>query len=508
MKQKWIALTLVLVFAISLALPAHAAENTELEQTIIDACTYGEEVSLIGYNLDSDDLNDLFYGLLYSGRLPWYTESKYTYSYMEDTGLVTKFTPAIMAEALYIQGHYEQKLAEILQETVFDGMSQWQIALSIHDYLIANSAYDETDTYREGYDLLTRGTSVCNGYAKAYMDLMNLAGIPTVMVTSDEMDHGWNLVCIDGNWYHVDVTWDDPTSNLQGRVEHTYFLLTDEEIRSADDPHYGWETDITCTDTQFQDSFWKGVTSRICYADGNTSYLLRTEDYTNYIYSRDEFTGKETLLYTDEKQGLDIGQGSYYYPHRGLSLWDGRLYFSTPTAIRSMNLDGSDVRTEFSYDAAGNGKYIYGSFVKNDTVYMTLRDHDDTVRVDQTISLDSTGYHVHSFTAAVTAPTCTEAGYILHTCSCGLTCQSNPTKTVDHTYEETVIKEGSFFSDGESEFTCTGCGDSFTSYSEGFDFIAWAFENETRGTAVIGVSIWLVAWLFGKIFKKKKVVVK
>lgn len=508
MRQKWMTLILALALLFSLALPAHAAENTELEQKIIDACTYGEETSLFGYNLNADKLSSVFYSLLYSGRLPWYTSNKYTYSYMEDTGLVTDFTPTLMDEATYTRGLYEQKLAEILKETVFEGMSQWQIALSIHDYLIANSAYDETGACEEGYDLLVRGTSVCNGYAEAYMDLMNLAGVPTVMVTSDEMDHGWNLVCINGNWYHVDVTWDDPTSNLQGRVEHTYFLLTDEEIRAGDDPHTGWETDITCTDTEFQDSFWRGVNSRICYADSKTSYLLREDDYTNYIYSRDEHTGKETLLYTDTKQGLDIGQGSFYYPHRGLSLWNGRLYFASPTTVRSIKLDGTDMRKEFSYDAAGNGKYIYGTFVKNDTVYMTLRDHDDNVRVDQTAALTPSDYHTHSYTAAVTDPTCTAGGFTVHTCACGLTAKSNPTKTIDHTYEEAVIKKGSFFTDGESLFTCTACGDSFTSYDEAFDFIAWAFENETRGTSVIAGAIFLVGWLFRKIFKKKKVTVE
>lgn len=377
MKRKLTALFLCFAICAALLLPARAAENTALEQMIIDSCTYNEPVDLSLYQYTTDTLKETFYRLYDSGRLPWYCQNNFTYSYYEDTGIATEFKPIVMGDDCD-RALYEQKVAEILEATVFEGMSQWQIALSIHDYLAANSAYDDDKVYVEGYDLLIRGTSTCNGYSKAYMDLMNRAGIPTVMVTSEALNHGWNLVCIGGNWYHVDVTWDDPTPNCQGRVDHDYFLLTDAEISAGDNPHHGWQTDITCTGTEFTDGFWKGVDSQICYADDDTSYLLREDDYTNYIYSRNENTGEETLLYTDEKDGLDIGQGSYYYPRRGLSLWNGRLCFSSATTVFSMNTDGSDVQQVFRYDAAGNGKHILGVSAKNDTVFLTLRGHDDS----------------------------------------------------------------------------------------------------------------------------------
>lgn len=109
---------------------------------------------------------------------------------------------------------------------------------------------------------------------------------------------------------------------------------------------------------------------------------------------------------------------------------------------------------------------------------------------------------------SVVAPTCTKGGMTVYTCACSLTCESDPTRITAHTYEETVIQQGSFFSDGESEFTCTGCGDSFTSYSEAFDLVEWILEDEVRIYSAIAIGAWLVVRIFRKLFSKKKTGVK
>lgn len=57
---------------------------------------------------------------------------------------------------------------------------------------------------------------VCDGYAKAFMHLMNMVGIPTQLITGTSTDgagksvgHAWNLIKIQGAYYHVDSTWAD-----------------------------------------------------------------------------------------------------------------------------------------------------------------------------------------------------------------------------------------------------------------------------------------------------------
>ena len=48
------------------------------------------------------------------------------------------------------------------------------------------------------------------------------------------MNHIWNLIKIDGKWYHVDVTWDDPIMDKPGRVKHDNFLRSDDGIKDTD----------------------------------------------------------------------------------------------------------------------------------------------------------------------------------------------------------------------------------------------------------------------------------
>ncbi len=67
---------------------------------------------------------------------------------------------------------------------------------------------------------------VCEGYARAFKVLCDRAGIPCVLTdgharsknTDDGEAHMWNFVQIDGSWYVVDVTWNDPTGGNAGKV--------------------------------------------------------------------------------------------------------------------------------------------------------------------------------------------------------------------------------------------------------------------------------------------------
>ena len=63
---------------------------------------------------------------------------------------------------------------------------------------------------------------------------LNRFNINNYKIASEE--HIWNLVYLNNNWLHLDLTWDDPVSN-DGKdyLFHTYFLKTTEEVKDADD---------------------------------------------------------------------------------------------------------------------------------------------------------------------------------------------------------------------------------------------------------------------------------
>lgn len=119
-----------------------------------------------------------------------------------------------------------------------------------HDYLALNSTFelkDEITNYNATiYNAFgsgePQGNIQCAGYAKAIQYLCDKAGI-TCMVVTGETDkgqsHAWNVVDVDGKWYNLDVTWDDPilsTPNYKN-VRYNFFLVPDAKIHNISHMH-------------------------------------------------------------------------------------------------------------------------------------------------------------------------------------------------------------------------------------------------------------------------------
>ena len=58
-------------------------------------------------------------------------------------------------------------------------------------------------------------------------------GIPNHKISTE--NHIWNAVYLDNNWYHLDLTWDDPvTSTGENMLIHDYFLITTAQLEQLD----------------------------------------------------------------------------------------------------------------------------------------------------------------------------------------------------------------------------------------------------------------------------------
>lgn len=464
MGKRLVCLLLALVVLAGLSVNAGAVSDKDrqaIEEAIIRAYENHETtVDLLAYDVHHEELYDIYKRLRNDNRLPWYAEW-YTYRYYPDTGMAISIELTYYDPQVYDYDRYEEAIAEIMAEAIFPGMSQWQIVLSVHDYLAAHYRYDETYTYYQAYDLVVGGTAVCNGYARAYMDILRRAGIDAIYATSEDMDHGWNLVKLNGNWYHVDVTWDDPTSDCYGRVLHKHFLLDDKTISDEDHEHYNWETSQTATSTDMMDNvFWEGISSRICYESSAVSYLRKDDASEHWIYRRDEQTGDLTQLYYFDAGYLDIGNGLYHYGHYGLSLWNGMLYFSDMENVYAMNTDGSDCQVIYTWDAEATGFRILGSFVDDGMLCITLKDKDDNQK-DLVMELPNIA-HVHDYKISRKLPTCTEPGLVIHTCACGDTYEGEVLEPTGHSYDDgKVTRYATADSEGVLTYTCTVCGHSY-----------------------------------------------
>lgn len=120
-------------------------------------------------------------------------------------------------------------------------MNEYERELYIHDRLVSECEYDYTVLDKDmansavsgSYGALVNHSAICGGYTMAAKLLLNCVGIKSYAVhgIADGYAHVWLLVNIEGEWYHLDVTWDDPIlSEPSSLIQHTYFNVTDEMI--------------------------------------------------------------------------------------------------------------------------------------------------------------------------------------------------------------------------------------------------------------------------------------
>ena len=135
----------------------------------------------------------------------------------------------------------DEKVRWVVENYVRPGMTEREKAWVLHNWLITNSHYDEAVEVHESDTILTRGFGVCEAYAFAYYRLLSETGMAVATFSGDlaagsASGHEWNLVRIDGQWFHVDCTWDDPTTgpedypSVSGQETDRYFLKTDAEM--------------------------------------------------------------------------------------------------------------------------------------------------------------------------------------------------------------------------------------------------------------------------------------
>ena len=171
----------------------------------------------------------------------------------------------------------ESKVAEIIGQMPSTG--KYEQAVWIHDYIVRNTVYNNEQAWATGkekdfgasiYALLIKNESNCNGYSKMYKYFMDIIGVPCAVITgtcTDGEKHAWNVVEFDGNFYQVDVTWDDPIGADQ-RLHHSYFCITDEEMYKSR------ETDSYLSPPICNaDEYNYFVYNKLCFSEMNDSAL-------------------------------------------------------------------------------------------------------------------------------------------------------------------------------------------------------------------------------------------
>lgn len=161
----------------------------------------------------------------------------------------------------------EYKVSVILARLRPD-MSDVEKVKAVNQYMAENITYDMKDylagkmPYRTQTIIgaLVDGQTTCSGYTAAFHLLMQRLGISDSLVSSIPMNHSWNMVKLDGSWYHIDVTW-----NRKGLYDN--FLKSDAAMLKAgwaSDTgrvgHYDWICEYRATNTKYDRFDWVHAT--------------------------------------------------------------------------------------------------------------------------------------------------------------------------------------------------------------------------------------------------------
>ena len=232
-----------------------------------------ESIDLSPYAISTDRLGELFTYVMNSHPELFHVAGRLGYTYNR-AGQVLSVSPSytLAGEALTAARRLYRQTVEAFcadleaarrRVAAFSGLtaggsaggwSQADTVLFLHDWLADRYAYDLSGTRFDAYSLFRDGVGVCQAYALAFLALGKAAGLEVDMVTSTAMDHAWNHVRVDGVWYHVDVTRDDPivVGEEVAPVNHDRFLLSDGALDGLGYHDYACAAGHTCVDTRFE----------------------------------------------------------------------------------------------------------------------------------------------------------------------------------------------------------------------------------------------------------------
>lgn len=212
---------------------------SEIEKATYTALYYGinnmDEKIKLPYTLDSQEYEKVF-NLLYRQESSFfYLDTQY---FLSDKMSEAKMIYHISKEEKQdYQREINEKVLPIL-EAVSQKKTEYEKILYIHDYLAKNCQYSQNDEPNMNtiYGCLVNNLSQCEGYAKTLLYLARESGLSAMTVvgqTNDGVNHEWNIVRIDGKYYNIDLTWNDPLSEEDtGRQWYLYFNVRDDEINN------------------------------------------------------------------------------------------------------------------------------------------------------------------------------------------------------------------------------------------------------------------------------------
>ena len=352
--------------------------STELIDKVAKAMfSYSANVDISSFNISTKDTVALFSAIAkyYPSEYSILSRSDFTYRIVYSpsrkiiTGIRFYYDNTLSSDAYQRRVKETNAAIEALVAKT-KGMNDFEKALYVHDYIILNCEYDldllnlikaegtlDGEVYSERYteySVLVNGTGICGSYALAYRAVMNACGVECLYLSSKAMNHAWNMIKLDGKWYHVDCCWDDPTPDRYGEARRTYFLRTDDEIMELN--HYSWTpNEYKATSSKY--SAMPRYADTVQKYENGSWYFLESGS----LYKTDSCGNNKSLVSPVTATTFDVEDGEIYYSY-GRGIYDlneksgaSTLSYYLPdnvsgtsreyTYLRNLYVDGDSVTT-------------------------------------------------------------------------------------------------------------------------------------------------------------------
>ncbi len=193
--------------------------------------------------LSNRELSDIYFMV----RMDWpelFYSVKFSYRYYPDSTMV-ELVPEYLFTKDKIKEHRQAMQSRVkklaLQAEKLDEKGK---ELFIHDFIVNNVKYDKLkkEYSHEIIGALGNGVAVCEGMAKAVKILCDELGIWCIVALSEanpdkgiKYRHAWNVIRIDGTYYHLDATFDN-TLSKGDVVRYDYVNLSDKQVFRDHEP--------------------------------------------------------------------------------------------------------------------------------------------------------------------------------------------------------------------------------------------------------------------------------
>ena len=373
------------------------------------------EVDLREYEIPKSEIKYFWSGAVNKNPQGFFLMNQCGYSLDPITECITTLTMNVAED--FDPAQFEEFNNKV-QEIIDGADPEWtdlQKVLYVHDYLVLNAQYEKKtgDKYKKfnAYNAIVEGECVCQGYSLAFEYLLNLLddGFDCDIVTSEGIDHAWNVLTLNGKKYYVDCTWDDPVGCYKYYCRYTNFLKSKAAFVDLEGPEgkhgqaqdwvdsYGNNIYSMETGNEYDDFFWKDMKCSIpmIYESGfyytltDNGSVPGTDKYTVNIRCFD-FSAEETGDYecSFDTEWLVWNEAAVYdgvYTSLGIV---GDYLIATACDRAHVFHMYDDVADERVVDVTEG--YIYSAMVEDGILYYqtgTSPNFEESVVNDQTLDL-------------------------------------------------------------------------------------------------------------------------